>query len=118
MSASRGTSNSNSRGSAADRLARRLWLLSPESGWTGNGQTVLCAFPECEEALTVDTVTVDRWPLAGALGGTYARDNIRPACATHNYGGGHGIACLKAALTAMADALRPEPSADDFHLIA
>ena len=96
----RGTSNSNSRGSAADRLARRLWLLSPESGWTGNGTTVVCAFPECVEVLDVDTVTVDRWPIPGALDGTYARDNIRPACATHNYGGGHAISRLKAALAA------------------
>lgn len=118
MAKARGTSNSNSRGSAADRLARRLWLLSPESGWAGNGTTVVCAFPECEEALTVDTVTVDRWPIPGALDGTYARDNIRPACSTHNYGGGYAISALKAALVAMADALRPDPTRDQFTLQA
>lgn len=118
MTTRRGTSNSNSRGSAADRLARRLWLLSPESGWTGNGTTVVCAFPECDERLDVDTVTVDRWPLAGALGGTYARDNIRPACATHNYGGGWGVSRLKAALESVADALRPEPVQADYRLQA
>jgi hypothetical protein len=102
----------------SDRLARRLWLLSPESGWTGNGQAVLCAFPECEEVLTVDTVTVDRWPLAGALGGTYARDNIRPACARHNYGGGSMVARLKAVMEAIQEGLVHKPLPDDFHLIA
>lgn len=98
----RGTSNSNSRGSAQARKARRAWLLSPEAGWLGNGTTVPCAFPECEEVLEDATVTVDRWPLAGALGGTYVRENIRPACALHNYGGGNAIARVKAALEAGA----------------
>lgn len=118
MSGRRGTTNSNSRGSAADRLARRRWLLSPESGWTGNGSSVVCAFPECQEVLDVDTVTVDRWPVPGAMDGTYARDNIRPACATHNYGGGHAIARAKAAMLALADALRPEPVQADYRLQA
>lgn len=118
MTGPRGTSNSNSRGSTADRLARRRWLLSPESGWTGNGTTVVCAFPECEETLDVDTVTVDRWPIPGALDGTYARDNIRPACATHNYGGGYSISRLKAAMQSLADAVRPEPVQGDYRLQA
>ena len=46
----------------------------------------------------METVTVDRYPIPGCMGGTYVRGNIRPACATHNYGEGYAIAKRKAAV--------------------
>lgn len=118
MAKGRGTTNTNARGSSADRRARREFLVSPESGWTGNGREVVCAFPECVTVLTVDTVTVDRWPVPGINGGTYARDNIRPACPTHNYGEGWSIAATRAGLRAIVQALTPEPVQSDYRLQA
>lgn len=76
----RGTTNANSRGSAADRRARKRWLLVE----FGDGETALCSFEGCEVVLTFETVTVDRFPTPGCDGGTYRRDNIRPACSEHN----------------------------------
>jgi hypothetical protein len=76
----RGTTNRNQRGGVADRRARRVWLVET----FGDGLTVACAFG-CGRMLTVDTVTVDRYPLAGVDGGRYVRGNIRPACAICNY---------------------------------
>lgn len=77
----RGTTNRNERGSSYTRRARKLWLLSPESGHGGDGTTVPCY--RCDAALTIDTITVDR-RLAGILGGTYIRSNCRAACGTCN----------------------------------
>lgn len=42
-----------------------------------------CRCYRCGKLLTVDTVTVDRI-IPGCKGGTYRRDNIRPACADCN----------------------------------
>lgn len=75
----RGTSNSNARGNSKARRARRQWLVDE----FGNGRWVKCWKRGCKERLTVDTVTVDRIIL-GVDGGSYARNNIRPACAFHN----------------------------------
>lgn len=78
----RGSSNSNNRGSAADRRARKVWLLlmfNPELG----PDKAMCAY-ECGTILTLETVTVDRFPLRGADGGSYRRGNIRPACGDCN----------------------------------
>ena len=70
----RGTSNTNDRGSAAQRRRRKQWLLDE----FGDGETCLCS--TCPEVLTFDTITVDRYPLAGRDGGRYVRGNIRPQC--------------------------------------
>ncbi len=70
----RGTTNRNSRGSSEDRRRRRAWLVAT----FGDGVTVTCSF--CPVVLTVDTVSADRI-VPGCDGGTYARGNIRPACA-------------------------------------
>ncbi|GAA2681732.1 MULTISPECIES: HNH endonuclease [Actinosynnema] len=69
----RGTTNRNRRGSAADRRARRAWLVAKY----GDDGRVLCF--ECRTVLTVDTLSVDR-VVPGVLGGTYHRSNIRPMC--------------------------------------
>lgn len=73
----RGTSNTNCRGSAADRRSRKQWLLDT----FGDGTTVPCY--RCKAPLTWATLTVDRI-LPGCLGGTYVRGNIRPACMACN----------------------------------
>lgn len=80
MATTRGTSNSNDRGSAAARRVRKQWLLNV----FGNGEYAYCCFEGCTEALTFDTITVDRYPVAGIDGGTYKRGNIRPMCGFHN----------------------------------
>lgn len=98
----RGTSNTNDRGSAAGRRARRDWLVEtfradvdlpdfetdlglPRTTAKvplGHGQAA-CRCYRCAALLTVDTVTVDRI-LPGCKGGTYRRNNIRPACGRCN----------------------------------
>jgi hypothetical protein len=53
----------------------------------GDGVTVRCAIDwddDCLMLLTSETLTIDRYPVAGVDGGTYRRDNIRPACRTCN----------------------------------
>lgn len=87
MTVTRGTSNGCSRGSAADRKARRAFLVAA-FGWPALG-LVLCY--RCHVPLLQDedpeapgqSVTVDRI-VPGVLGGRYTRDNIRPACGPCN----------------------------------
>lgn len=74
----RGTSNTNDRGNAETRRRRKAWLLEQ----FGNGKRARCA--TCPAWLTFETITVDRWPLAGCEGGTYRRGNIRPMCGPCN----------------------------------
>ena len=78
----RGTSNSNSRGSAADRLARKLWLLATFSPKLGPTEA-WCEF-NCGTIVTLKTISVDRYPIPGCEGGSYRRDNIRPSCSGCN----------------------------------
>jgi hypothetical protein len=66
------------RGNVEDRRRRKLYLLNTY----GDGFTVPCAF--CKEPLMFSTLTVDRFPVPGRLGGRYTRDNIRPACLSCN----------------------------------
>lgn len=84
-------SNGNETGNSRDRAARRAWLLSPASGFGGDGTQVCCAFTGCTTMLVDDKaapnhVTVDRYPVMKKDGGRYVRGNIRPACPSHNYG--------------------------------
>jgi 5-methylcytosine-specific restriction endonuclease McrA len=96
----RGTSNGNDRGSSYTRAARRAWLVETYRADVdldsferigkaamygcalGSGEPA-CRCYRCGTLLSVDTVTVDRI-IPGALGGTYRRNNIRPACGTCN----------------------------------
>ena len=102
--ARRGTSNTNVRGSAESRRRRREWLVQTYRAdadlssfevsthpWQpphrvqcplGSGEPA-CRCYRCGTLLSVDTVTVDRIK-PGIEGGTYRRDNIRPACAKCN----------------------------------
>lgn len=97
MTVTRGTSNGNDRGNAETRRRRRAWLVST---WRADvdaylfgeqeGGAVWIAVPlgtgvpacrcyRCGCLLVEETVSVDRI-VPGCLGGTYRRDNIRPAC--------------------------------------
>ena len=88
----RGTSNTNDRGSAANRRARKQWLLDT----FGDGTNVPCY--DCHTPLTFETLTVDRI-LPGCLGGTYVRGNIRPACSPCNIKAGNDARETKRAIT-------------------
>jgi len=79
MTVTRGTSNTNARGSSEDRRRRRRFLLET----FGDGTTALCSFENCTELLTEETITVDRI-IPGCEGGRYTRGNIRPMCGFHN----------------------------------
>lgn len=100
----RGTTNGNARGSSYERRRRREWLVATyranrdvrvfrssvdpsqppvvEQVPLGEGEPA-CRCYRCGCLLTVDTVTVDR-RVPGCKGGTYRRDNIRPACGPCN----------------------------------
>lgn len=96
----RGTTNGNERGNTESRRKRREFLVetfradvdvhpyatSTIRGYLGvpHGMgTPACRCYRCGMLLTVDTVTVDRIK-PGCRGGTYRRDNIRPACGPCN----------------------------------
>jgi hypothetical protein len=69
--------NGNQRGSTADRRRRKLWLLSPEGGWGGDGIDVPCW--ECGVLCEYEDLVADRI-IPWCRGGTYARGNIAPHC--------------------------------------
>lgn len=93
--AKRGTSNSNQRGSAEQRRRRREWLvLTYRANQDMHSETFAFPMPfgtgvpacrcyRCGRLLSVVTVTVDRI-IPGCKGGTYRRNNIRPACGKCN----------------------------------
>lgn len=83
------------RGSAADRRARKLWLLSTY----GDGELTtcyLCAVPLLYADLTVDRIVpgCKRTP-EFPDGGTYTRSNIRPACGFCNSSTGSALSGIR-----------------------
>jgi len=80
----RGTSNTNVRGSAESRRRRKCWLLA----WFGDG--ISCPCYSCGVHLTYSTMEVDKI-IPQALGGTYARGNIRPVCGDCNKRSGNAL---------------------------
>lgn len=95
----RSSSNGNESSSAEDRRRRKLWLLDTfradvdviqfVAGSThevplGQGEPA-CRCYRCGDLLIFCTLTVDRI-IPGKKGGTYRRNNIRPACGTCNFG--------------------------------
>jgi hypothetical protein len=70
-------SNGGDRGNAAARRSRKGYLLTV---W-GDGETCPCLF--CGFPLTFATVEADR-VIPGALGGSYRRENVIPACRSCN----------------------------------
>lgn len=111
----RSSSNGNESGSAEDRRRRKLWLLdtfrADTDAWvfslsdgsisvvepgTWPSATLLdpyaltkdvkaCRCYRCGKLLVFLTLTVDRI-IPGKKGGTYRRNNIRPACGPCNFG--------------------------------
>ena len=101
----RGTTNGNARGSAADRRARRAYLMTTyASDVEGYVRCYRCGcllfnpddhpdYPlswklvrdSCAWALTIDRIK------PGCKGGTYRRSNIRPACGDCNSSTGGGV---------------------------
>lgn len=90
----RGTSNGNDRGSSYDRRKRRTFLLECyASNIPGFARCYRCGCllfnpdtigPETYiQSETVRPLTVDRI-IPGCHGGTYRRNNIRPACGDCN----------------------------------
>lgn len=77
MSSVSGRCNSAERGSAKNRRARRLWLLTPEAGWGGDGVDVPCW--TCGVLLEYVDIFVDRI-IPGEREGRYWRCNIAPHC--------------------------------------
>lgn len=86
----RGLGGPDLRGNSKDRKRRKEWMLEE----FGDGTTCVCSFPDCDEVLTFDTITADRYPLSGKEGGRYVRGNIRPACGACNSSDGHRIKAL------------------------
>lgn len=103
--ARRGTSNGNSSGNSEDRRRRRAWLLETYRAdvdvynglitvtyWQDRDGVLVCQLGEgipacrcyrCGCLLMIETLTVDRI-IPGCQGGTYRRNNIRPACSDCN----------------------------------
>lgn len=75
----RGTSNKNSLPNSKARRSLKQWMLDH----FGDGTKALCSFG-CGVELDIESVTFDRFPVAGIDGGTYKRGNVRPACGSCN----------------------------------
>lgn len=75
MSGPRGTSNSNTRGSASQRRKRKQALLDRD----GDGTTASCW--ECLTVVTYSTMICDRI-VPGIRGGRYTLENLRIHCAS------------------------------------
>lgn len=86
-------------GSAKVRRERKWWLLEK----FGDGESCLCA-NGCGTVLFFETVTVDRYPIPEALGGTYRRDNIRPTCLHCNSSNGAKLALHRRGLLSYEEA--------------
>lgn len=113
MASRRGTSNSNERGSAEQRRRRKAWLIEtyranvdvatqdlllgrrPRPVLLGTGTPAAYCY-RCPTLLTFDTITVDRI-IPGCKGGTYRRNNIRPACSFCNSSTGGKLAAERRA---------------------
>lgn len=139
--ARRGTSNTNERGSSYQRRRRKEWLLETYAADRAlvrvvytDGETVvdewvmtpevLLGFEQVESAeyvptarcyrcgdlLWFETLTVDRI-IPGCKGGTYRRNNIRPACLRHNSETGGGLANGKAHAAAKKRAAKKKAAA-------
>lgn len=130
--ARRGTSNGNATGNAEDRRRRRLWLLStyaadvvlvltegstqrrevPRSTidlYEAHEVIEVCRCYRCGKLLTLETLTVDRIK-PGAQGGTYRRENIRPACGPCNEVTGGAV--RRKTVHACLDCRREDPNGE------
>ena len=81
----RGTSNSNERGSSYARRARKKWLADT----FGDGKGADCY--SCGERLPLGPQLEADRIVPGTLGGRYVRDNIRPSCGPCNIRSGIAV---------------------------
>lgn len=94
--ATRGTTNGNDRGSVYTRRARRAWLMvAYASDVVGLVRCYRCGAllynPDDDASNFALPLTIDRI-IPGCQGGTYRRNNIRPACGTCNSSTGAKLA--------------------------
>lgn len=82
----RGTSNENERGSTRDRAARRAWIMK---NWASDYVDCVRCY-RCGTLLYRRELTIDRI-IPSAHGGTYRRNNIRPACSLCNSSTGSSV---------------------------
>lgn len=76
----------------------RRWLLSPEAGFGGNGSSVNCFW--CAMPVSATSLSVDKFPICGHMGGVYRRTNVVPSCAPCNNkrcGEGNNAECRRMA---------------------
>lgn len=72
-----GRPNGDPRGNCRQRRAHKLWLLSSESGWGGDGLDVPCW--ECGVLIEYEDLIRDRI-IPGERGGRYVFSNLAPHC--------------------------------------
>lgn len=108
----RGTSNANERGSSYTRRSRRAWivltyasnvpgfarcyrcgglLFNPDEYPTHTGGELVTNPAESTRPIVAYPLTIDRI-IPGCKGGTYRRNNIRPACGMCNSETGGALA--------------------------
>ena len=63
------------------RRALKIWMLSPDAGFGGDGVTVACSESDCGNVLTYDTLYKDRI-VPAEKGGRYVKGNVKPHCST------------------------------------
>lgn len=71
--------------------------------WFGDGISCLCY--SCGKTLVYSTLQADRI-IPGAIGGTYARGNIRPVCGPCNIRSGNAVKALIRSKTPKREILR------------
>lgn len=86
MTVTRGATNGNARGGSKDRARRRAFLLNTYAA----DVSLFVRCYRCGVLLGERELTVDRI-VPGALGGTYRRNNIRPACGPCNSSTGGAV---------------------------
>ena len=98
----RGTSNGNVKGNTEDRRRRRAWMMlvwaSDVAGYVRCYRCGKLLYNEDDMPLIeedgAERLTIDRI-VPGCFGGTYARNNIRPACGGCNSSTGAPLAAVK-----------------------
>lgn len=104
----RGPSNRNARGGSKDRRRRKAWLVETYRANVDVNGEMACRCYRCGVLLTVETVTVDRIKPA-VKGGTYRRENCRPACSPCNSETGNYVRPWRPAIPTLASVTIVQP---------
>lgn len=92
----RGTTSKNVSGNSTDRRRRKAWLVETFRADVDLDGEPACRCYRCGVLLTVDTVSPDRIK-PGCLGGSYRRENLRPACLPCNMSTGGALGAARRA---------------------